>query len=126
MQLLRPPGRGFLSGVAAIQDAVDDLRSHQVGTMAGMRFALEGVLKRFDPALLERRLADRSLLETLLPMNRKARLWELFLQNYARISSEAEEDFHALFGEAFMEAYSEQVRQLKERGRDARRSPGRP
>jgi len=125
MQLLRPPGRGFLSGVAAIQDAVDDLRSHQVGTMAGMRFALEGVLKRFDPALLERRLADRSLLETLLPMNRKARLWELFLQNYARISSEAEEDFHALFGEAFMEAYSEQVRALKERGREARR-PGRP
>jgi FHA domain-containing protein len=118
LQLLKPPGRGFLPGVAALEDAVDDLRSHQVGTMAGMRYALSGVLKRFEPALLERRLTERRLLEAVLPMNRKARLWELFLDNYARISSEAAEDFHVLFGDAFMEAYTEQVRLLKQRGRE--------
>jgi predicted component of type VI protein secretion system len=117
LQLLKPPGRGFLPGVAALEDAVDDLRSHQVGTMAGMRYALSGVLKRFEPALLDRRLTERRLLEAVLPMNRKARLWELFLENYARISSEAAEDFHVLFGDAFMEAYTEQVRLLKQRGR---------
>lgn len=117
LQLLKPPGRGFLPGVAALEDAVDDLRSHQVGTMAGMRYALSGVLKRFEPALLERRLTERRLLEAVLPMNRKARLWELFLDNYARISSEAAEDFRVLFGDAFMEAYTEQVRLLKQRDR---------
>ena len=33
-----------------MRDAYDDLRAHQFGFLAGMRAALEGMLKRFDPA----------------------------------------------------------------------------
>ena len=80
---------------------------------AGMRAALAGVLKRFEPEALEQRVAARSLLDNLLPGSRKARLWDLFEQMYGEISQEAEDDFHALFGREFLRAYEEQVERLQ-------------
>jgi FHA domain-containing protein len=112
--LLNPPPRGFMPPVAAMQDAYDDLRSHTFGFMAGMRAALAGVLARFDPHNLERRLTQKSMLDSLLPMNRRAKLWDLFSEMYHEISKEAEEDFHTLFGREFLRAYEEQVARLRE------------
>lgn len=123
MQLLQPPGRGFLPGPEAIRDAMVDLQSHQIGTMAGMRAALAGVLERFQPELLEGRLTGQSVLDALLPMNRKAKLWELFLQHYRSIRNDAEDDFHELFGKAFVEAYAEQVERLSRAQEDAPTAP---
>lgn len=112
-QLLVPQGRGFMPPEEAMRDAYDDLRAHQFGFMAGMRAALTGVLKRFEPAALEQRVLTRSVLDSLLPGARKARLWDLFEQMYGEISREAEDDFHALFGREFLRAYEEQVERLQ-------------
>ena len=60
------------------------------------------------------------MVDSLLPTNRKAKLWDIFGQLYGEISKEAESDFHALFGEEFLRAYREHVGKLP----DARR-PGR-
>jgi FHA domain-containing protein len=113
--LLNPQMRGFMPPAAAMQDAYDDLRSHTFGFMAGMRAALAGVLARFDPHNLEQRLTQKSVLDSLLPMNRRAKLWDLFSEMYQEISREAEDDFHALFGKEFLRAYEEQVARLEER-----------
>jgi FHA domain-containing protein len=110
--LLAPPTRGFMAAGPAMRDAYQDLRAHQFGFVAGLRAALEGVLERFDPALLEGRLTQPSALQALLPGSRKARLWELFNELYAQIRSEAADDFHALFGKAFLKAYEEHIDQL--------------
>jgi predicted component of type VI protein secretion system len=91
-----------------------DLRSHTFGFTVGMRAALAGVLARFDPHNLERRLTQKSMLDSLLPMNRRAKLWDLFSEMYHEISKEAEEDFHTLFGREFLRAYEEQVARLRE------------
>jgi len=88
-----------------MRDAFNDLRAHQLGIMAGMRSALEGVLQRFDPAVLEGQITKRSGLSALLGGNRKAQLWEQFQQLYTQLSSEAADDFHTLFGKAFLQAY---------------------
>ena len=112
-QLLQPAVRGFLPGPAAMTDAMNDLLGHAIGTMAGMRAALEGVLKRFGPQELEAKLADKSVLDSVLPMNRKAKLWELYLQHYESIRDEAQEDFHTLFGRAFLAAYEQQLERLR-------------
>jgi len=112
-QLLQPPMRGFLPGPAAVTEAMDDLVGHAIGTMAGTRSALEGVLARFAPRDLEARLAARSVVDSVLPMARKARLWDLYLQHHEAIREEAQEDFHALFGKAFLAAYEQQVDQLR-------------
>jgi FHA domain-containing protein len=111
--LLAPQGKGFMSPPRAMKDAYDDLRAHQFGVVAGTRAALAGVLARFDPDALEKRLTQRSMLDTLLPMNRKSALWELFVKLYADIAREAEEDFHTLFGREFLKAYEAQIAKLE-------------
>lgn len=112
--LLSPPTRGFMPAAQAMEDAFNDLRAHQFGFVAGMRAALAGMLERFDPAELEGMLTQRSGLMSLLPGSRKARMWEIFTEHYAQISEEAEDDFHSLFGKAFLQAYEEHIDQLKE------------
>jgi FHA domain-containing protein len=111
-QLLQPPLRGFTAGPVAMQDAMHDLVGHSIGTMAGMRAALAGVLGRFQPQELESKLAGKSMLDSLMPMNRKARLWDLYLQHFESIRGEAQDDFHTLFGKAFVEAYEDQLDRL--------------
>ncbi len=111
-QLLQPPARGFMVGPAAVTDAMDDLLGHASGTMRGMRAALAGVLQRFEPQRLESKLSHQSMLDTLLPMNRRAKLWELYLEQFQKIQNEAEQDFHELFGKAFLKAYDEQINHL--------------
>jgi FHA domain-containing protein len=97
-----------------MKDAHDDLRSHQFGFMAGMRAALAGVLERFDPVQLEKRITQKTMMDSLLPVNRKAKLWDLFAERYREISFEAEEDFHMLFGKEFLRAYEAQIAKLEQ------------
>ncbi len=121
--LASKPVRGFMEPQRAMRDAYDDLLAHQVGFVAGMRAAMHGLIGRFDPATLEDRLASRSVLDSMLPANRKARLWELFSALYAEVSREAEDDFERLFGRAFVEAYEEQIARIEAA---AVRQSGRP
>jgi len=116
--LLNPPMRGFMPPAAALDDAYTDLRAHQVGVVAGMRAALDGVFERFEPRRIEARLSGRSMLDGLLPgINRRARCWDLFTEMYGQLSREATEDFQTLFGRAFVTAYEAQIDELKRRRR---------
>jgi type VI secretion system FHA domain protein len=117
--VVQPPMRGFMAGPEAMQDLMADLLGHAVGTMAGIRAAIEGMLARFEPAQLEKQLSSGGLLHTLVPMNRRARLWELYLEHYERIGEAAREDFQGLFGKAFVKAYEEQANRVAA----ARRNP---
>jgi FHA domain-containing protein len=119
--LLQPPARGYLPGPTAMSDAMNDLVGHAMGTMAGTRAALDGVLGRFAPAELESKLEGKDMLSRLLPMNRRSQLWELYLQHYQGIRDEAQEDFQALFGKAFLVAYEQQLDRLEQQ-RAARES----
>lgn len=102
---------GFLDPVQAVGDACEDLRSHEIALMAGMRAALLGALRRFDPHALER-ACEKSARGFSLA-SRKARLWELFVAEQDKLSREAQEDFNKAFGRDFMGAYQAQLRRLK-------------
>lgn len=112
-QMLQPPVRGFLPGPVAMGETMDDLVGHSIGTMAGTRAALDGVLDRFAPAELEAKLSAKSVLDSVLPINRKAKLWDLYLQHFETIRNEAQDDFQNLFGKAFVAAYEQQLERLK-------------
>ncbi|MDM0039722.1 type VI secretion system-associated FHA domain protein TagH [Variovorax sp. J22G21] len=111
--LLGPGVRGFMPPEAAMRDAYNDLRAHQFGVMVGMRAALAHVIERFAPDELEKKIAAKSALDSLFAANRKARLWDQFVALYGGIATEAEDDFHSLFGKAFLEAYEAQMERLK-------------
>jgi type VI secretion system FHA domain protein len=106
--LLAPPRRGFVAPLSALEDAFDDLHAHEVALLAGMRAALAAVLDRFAPQALEARLADQGLWDNLIAVNRKARLWERYGEQHAAIAREIEDNFDAVFADAFARAYEAQ------------------
>jgi type VI secretion system FHA domain protein len=110
MLLGRVPG--FLTAKQAIEEALGDVKSHQLAVLAGMQVALTTVIARFDPAKLEKRIEQSSLIEGILPAARKARYWELFKTLYKEIATELEDDFQSLFGAEFARAYKEQIDKL--------------
>jgi type VI secretion system FHA domain protein len=110
--LLGAPAPGFMAAAPAVRDAFDDLRAHQLGVMAGMRAALDGVLQRFDPQQLEGKLTRKSAIDSLIPSTRKAKLWEAFNELFAQLQTEAQDDFDELFGKAFLKAYEDQLDRL--------------
>jgi predicted component of type VI protein secretion system len=101
---------GFLDPVQAIGDACEDLRAHEIALMAGMRAAILGALRRFDPRALERALEKAGGLPLL---GRKGKLWEFFVAQQEKLLQEAQDDFHKAFGRDFMSAYQAQLRRLK-------------
>jgi type VI secretion system FHA domain protein len=111
--LLDPADRtdGFLDPVQAIGDACEELRAHEVALMAGMRAAIMGALRRFDPQVLEKAFEKSAGGFSL--GSRKAKMWELFLAHQQKLSQEAQEDFNKVFGRDFMLAYQSQLRRLK-------------
>jgi FHA domain-containing protein len=114
MDFLFDPGDrtdGFLEPVQAVGDACQDLRAHELALVAGMRAAVLGVLRRFDPPAIEREL-DKSAKGFSLA-SRKAQLWDGFVAQYAKLSREAQENFNKSFGREFMGAYQVELRRLK-------------
>jgi type VI secretion system FHA domain protein len=100
---------GYMPALTATKEAVDDIKTHELAVMVGVRSALEGLLRRFNPDSLESRLTQ-GMLSSVLPAARKARLWDSFRDTYKTIASEAEDDFQAVFGREFAKAYMAQAR----------------
>ncbi|MET3439863.1 FHA domain-containing protein [Variovorax paradoxus] len=115
MQMFGARMPGFLAPEAAVHDALGDLQSHQLGMVAGMRAALLTVLKRFDPTALNTATPhDGGLGEKLLPGGREARLWRQLQKLHAETTAAVEDDFQAVFGRAFQQAYDKEMERLKE------------
>jgi FHA domain-containing protein len=113
--LLGPPGHGFVPPLQAMQEAFDDLEAHELSILAGMRGALEAVMARLDPQALESRLS-KGRWGHLLPVNRKARLWERYAEMHAELMREIEDDVDDLVRRAFLEAYEAQLARLSRHG----------
>ncbi|MDH1141721.1 type VI secretion system-associated FHA domain protein TagH [Pseudomonas mosselii] len=103
--LLREGNQAFMAPDQAVRDSFDDLRAHQLAVMAGVEAAIKHLLKRFEPARLEQRLAPAAGLAKLFGGSRQAHCWQQFTELYSQISREAEDDFQDLFGREFSRAY---------------------
>jgi type VI secretion system protein ImpI/type VI secretion system protein len=111
--MVRPATRGYLSPETAAEEALRDIKAHEVAMVTGMEAALKGVLKRLDPKALEAQIEDKGGFTGLL-RGKKARYWDVYEQLYAEISDQAENDFHDLFSREFARAYKDQLDRLKE------------
>lgn len=107
-KLLFRRSKGYLPPKESLEEAFDDLKTHQLGMVAGLRAGFDETFKQFDPAELEKRFeaaAKRGLLT-----NRKAQNWEEYCEWYAELGKAIDEAYEKLFGEAFSEAYQERTR----------------
>lgn len=109
---LLKPTKGYLPALDAAAQALDDVKAHEVATMAAMDAAVKGLLRQLSPEELEGQLTQSGGLSGLL-QGKKARYWDVYEKMYAKISDQAENDFHELFGRAFARAYQDQLQRLK-------------
>ncbi|HDJ1441800.1 TPA: type VI secretion system-associated FHA domain protein TagH [Serratia rubidaea] len=115
MQMFGSQMPGFMPPEQAVRDALIDLQAHQLGMIAGIRAIIAAMLQSFNPDRLEEEARKEGSAPRLaLPSNRKAALWDYFVKNYQQTSGEIEDDFHTLFGEAFLHAYDVEVNQYKD------------
>jgi type VI secretion system FHA domain protein len=109
--MVKPSSKGYLGAEAAAEQALTDIKAHEIAMVTGMEAALKGVLKRLDPKVLEEAIGKRGGVGFL--QNKKAKFWETYEAMYAEISDQAENQFHELFSREFSTAYKAQLERLK-------------
>lgn len=92
-------------GVAAlVSDALNDIRLHEIATVAAMQTAAGELLAELDPAKL-RETGDAGF--NLVSAQRKARAWDAFEAQYERLSKSLGDGLDSAFGRAFARAYEQ-------------------
>lgn len=115
MQMFGSKMPGFMPPEQAVRDALIDLQAHQLGMIAGIRAIISAMLQSFNPDRLEEEARrEGNAPRFSLSSNRKAALWDHFAKTYQKTAGEVENDFHTLFGEAFLRAYDAEVNQYKD------------
>lgn len=115
MQMYQSKMPGFMQPEQAVRDALVDLQAHQLGMIAGIRAIIAAMLQSFSPQRLEEQAKAEGLYSKIpLSVTRKAAMWDNFARHYQRTAGEIEDDFHTLFGEAFLHAYDVEVNQYKD------------
>lgn len=106
--LLKPTASGFLSGSTAVEDATQALQEHQVALVGGVRATLKTTLAAFDPQELEKKLTKNGISQ-IIPMKRKAELWEQFVTHYKDFATEADEDVRRIIGKQLEQLYADEA-----------------
>ena len=110
--MVKPTSKGYLDAHEAAEEALKDIKAHEVAMMTGMEAALKGVLVKLEPATLAKTIEADSSFKAALT-NKKARYWDTFEKKYEEIADQVENDFHDLFSKEFARAYQEQLEKLK-------------
>lgn len=106
--LLFPSGAGFRGPVESVEEVVCDLKDHQVATIAAMRAALDELLRRLDPDVLEARWNEAGKVSRL-GLSGKGRYWDAYRELMASFRSDPEAFFDENFADVFVDAYERQI-----------------
>lgn len=115
-----------------VQEMLDDLAARLAAMRAAANAAVEQTESSLSPAALEGRLEASLFLDELLPMRRKARLWDLYRRTHGSASTARAQDdagggsngkqgepsaaasgVRELFNHAFAQAYEAEVSRLR-------------
>lgn len=97
-------GRAFMAPEAAVKDALDDIKRHELATMEAMQAAVRALLARLDPAAI-RAEAEAGGGLSLLPAQKRARAFEIFEQRFAAALADLDDSSDGAFARAFAKAY---------------------
>ncbi len=115
MQMYGSRMPGFMAPSQSVRDALIDLQAHQLGMISGIRAIIASMLQSFNPEQLEAEAREEGITSRIgFSNSRKAALWDHFAARYKETAGEIEDDFHTLFGEAFLHAYDMEVNQYKD------------
>ena len=102
-KLLENNTEGFKEATSAIEESFSDIMNHQLAMQAGIQASLTDLLQSFDPKVIEKQFEQGIVLQ------KKSKCWDKFEETYRNTVEEAVENF---YGDAFVKAYEQQIRQL--------------
>jgi len=105
----------YLGPQEAFDDALNDVRFHQLAMLAGVRAGFDNLLDRFDPTQLQEAFERQGKRGGLFGGG-KSTHWERYTERYQEMTKDRDDTFRRLFGEEFARAYEQQLSVLK-RGR---------
>ena len=112
--LLNKSNSGYLPILDAIQEAFDDLKSHQFAMSMSVQDALQTTIQHhFSPDRIKQKLAKNSSILSKIPLQREAMLWGMFEELYSEIEQEAAETFELLLEREIAKAYKLHSMELK-------------
>ncbi len=130
--LLKPGAIGSDKPQTRVQEMIDDLTARIAALRAAVDAAIEQAEARLSPSAVEAQLEGSLFLDELLPMRRKARLWDLYRRTHgsaAAGSSDSGSDrasdeqggvragrvpgVKELFNQAFTRVYEKEVSRLR-------------
>jgi len=103
-------GRATMPAAQAIDQALGDMRLHELASMAAMQVAVRALLAQLAPASIEAKVAGGAL--TKLLGQRKARAWDAFEALHGTVAVALSDDFDSVFGKAFARAYEQAMTDL--------------
>lgn len=112
----------YLGPLEAVDDAVSDLRIHQAATLKAMQAAFRDLLDRLEPGELEERFRQTAKSGGLLSGSPKSRYWDLYQEAYRTIAGFPDENFAAVIGARFADAYDREVQAARVREARKKRS----
>lgn len=105
----------YLGPLEAVEDAVRDLNIHQAATLKAMQAAFRDLLDRLEPGELEQRFRQTAKSGGLLSGSQKSRFWDLYQEAYRTIAGFPDENFAAVIGARFADAYDREVQTARTR-----------
>ncbi|HTY92385.1 MAG TPA: type VI secretion system-associated FHA domain protein TagH [Steroidobacteraceae bacterium] len=121
-ELFRRRQAGALPVDAALADALEEARCHQLAMLDAMRGAFDALIERLDPQR-QAEAADATGRRGALGLPGRARHWENYLEYFAeQVGADHEEAFRRLFGANFAKAYEQALDRQRRMARQ-RRAP---
>lgn len=111
--LLGAGRRTEMTPAAAVTEALRDIRMHELATMSAMQEAVRELLGRIEPAKLRATTESGGI---GLAVQRKAKAWELYETEFARLHESLTERFDDAFGRSFARAYEQVMAELLTKG----------
>lgn len=118
---------GYLAPTDAFREGLMDISHHELAMLAGVRAAYQAMLATLHPDRLETQFARRLRRTSFIPWDtgvvrfvNRLRFWGMYRAQFEDFESDPESHFQLLFGEAFAQAYEDQLQALAAAARKER------
>jgi predicted component of type VI protein secretion system len=118
---------GYLAPTEAFREGLMDISLHELAMLAGIRAAYRAMLASLHPDKLETQFARRLRRTSFIPWDtallrfvNRLRFWGMYRAQFEDFESDPESHYQLLFGEAFAQAYEEQLQALAAEARKGR------
>lgn len=115
---------GYLGPLEAFREGFEDIASHELAMLAGIRAAYQSMVARFNPAQLEETYTNSLRRTSVLPIGGRTKLWDMYCAQFGNIEKDSEASFQLLFGEEFAKAYHKQLDRLSRAAKSQKKQTG--